>query len=134
MKDIIRTIAAAGLLVLLSCPRLYADTFKGEITKLGDDKQSFTLKTGEAGEKKEIQVWLVTETKFKGMSSLAEVSKGDEVTVSAQQNASNGHWEADQVELSKIVIHDPGAEVPVPKQITEEKKDRIQEAEKSAAE
>lgn len=109
----------------------YAEVLKGEIQQTPKDGSSFQLNLPkDTGQKQELQIWLSTETKFKGLSSLLELVKGDEVTVTAQKNVSNNNrWEADLVELSKVVIRNPGPEVSVPKEIVKEKVDRAQAAE-----
>ena len=115
-------------LLLLPQANSYADVFKGEITKDGDDKQFFKLAYEDSHVKKELQIWVTTEIKFMGLSTLTEVVNGDEVTVTAQLNTESNRWEADSVEISKVMIRDPIAEAPVPQAIVQEIADRAVEA------
>jgi|GEM_PF-1805485 len=130
-------IPGLGFLVMLAAlfpAPLCADVIKGEIIAVGEDARSFDLKADEeSGQKEDLKVWLLTETRFKGLSALSELKKGDEVAVQAQHNTSNNRWEADEVELTKVSIGDPGAEVPVSQQLGEEKADRLETAETAAA-
>lgn len=108
----------------------YAEIFTGEIIRTGSEGSSFNLRLeSTAQQKKNLQIWVSTETQFKGLSSLLELVSGDEVIVTAQRNVSNDErWEADVVELSKVVIRDPGREVSASEEIVEEKVDRAQTA------
>lgn len=115
-------------IVFISIPQLYAEQLKGEITEISEDKRSFNMNAKDAaGKTQELEIWLAAETQFKGLSSLTEVVKGDEVTAEAQFNTSTDRWEADSVELSKVVIRDPKPETPVAKEITEEKIERSED-------
>jgi hypothetical protein len=111
----------------------YAEILKGEISQTSKDGSSFNLAFEDAAkQKQELQIWVSTETKFLGLSTLGEIVKGDEVKVTAQQNTANANrWEADVVELSKVVIRDPGPDVSASKEIVEEKVDRAESAQNS---
>lgn len=106
------------------------EVFKGEVHRTDDGNSSFHLNFEDSSKQmQDIEIWVTTETKFQGLSTLLELVEGDEVIVTAQKNTANqDRWEADQVELSKVVIRDPGAEVPVSKEIVKEKVDRTQAA------
>jgi hypothetical protein len=130
IKFLSRTIFIMLLLISSSPLFSHAEIFIGEITRTGKEGSSFDLKfENSAKQKQRIQFWVSTETQFKGLSSLLELVNGDEVIVTAQKNISQDErWEADIVELSKIVIRDPGPEVAASTEIVEEKVDRAQTA------
>lgn len=115
-------------LFFFSPAKSYADVFRGEITKAGEDKRSFILLyEDQAKSKKEIRIWVTPETKFLGLSTLPEMINGDELIVTAKNNIDISRWEADSVELTKARIRNPEPETPVTEALSDESKIRTAE-------
>lgn len=96
----------AAILFLSAGTPLFASTvIKGDVKKVSAEGKNFSVTNQET--KQEAEIYLSVETKFVGLSSLLELVPGDEVAVTAQKNAVSGHWEADSVTVSKMVIRHP---------------------------
>ncbi len=94
-----------------------ADTMQGEVQRVPPEGKAFDLLRADTNETS--QIFLLSETKFNGLSSLLELVKGDEVTVTAQRNVASGHWEADSVTVRKMVIRNPESDLKTLKETPE---------------
>jgi len=95
-----------GLLVtgLLLLPQAaYAMLIQGTVTQLNLDASAITLSRTDPQTQvtEELDITVLPEAEFKGISSLAELEVGDEIRVEASENEATGQLEASTVEPSE---------------------------------
>ncbi len=82
--------------------------FKGAITVIDSASQSFQISNGDSVSEKEknVNILVVSDTLFNGVSSLDELRPGDEVSVEAVPQEKSELWEARSISLVKVKIRD----------------------------
>lgn len=98
-------------LTLAAVYPLKAETIQGEVKSIQPDGSSFAMKpvqedaSASAQDMKEMSVKVGPKTKYEGLSSVQELTAGDEVSVDGKKKDQN--LEADLIKISKVKIHEP---------------------------
>lgn len=102
MLNMKKAAVTGGIILLVSlllAPAAFGKAIQGEVSSVDLVKNSLLLDTQDvpSGETKQIQVSVNPDTRFIGIVSLKELTSGDVVLVSADQDLESGNWIAKSV-------------------------------------
>jgi hypothetical protein len=98
------TVKIFSILFFIAQVHAYAEMIQGEIVSLNPTANTLTLMTKDK-DKKEVNIVVTAVTQFEGLSSLNELTAGDEVVVNAEKSEEDKKiWTAQSVKIDKVKI------------------------------